>query len=308
MKKILLAVTIFVVNYFAFGANKKLEVAVRHYQIGVTQIVEHAALDATRAGFERALREKKLSFELDLQIAQGDMSTQQLITNKFVSQNYDMIFAISTPSAQAALNSTKSKKIPVIYSAITDPKAAGLVGTNVTGTSDAVPMKEILINIQKTLPSAKKVGIIYNTSEKNSEVTVELAKKLAKEIGMEIVPTGVTNINEIPSGMDVLLKKSDVILMTTDNLSSSAFDLIIQKANKANKPVIGAIEDQVQKGALFSLTLSYENLGYQAGLMAVKIFDGAKPSSIPSEISKKFEFIKNDNVAKKYNIDFSKIK
>lgn len=274
----------------------------KNIEIGVTQIMEHPALDSARVGFEKALKDNGYGdVKIDYQNAQGDFGTAQMIANSFAQGKKDLIYAISTPSAQAAYNVTK--KIPILITAVTDVKAAGLVGDNITGTSDATSIYKQLETITKILPKAKKVGIIYNTSEQNSQVQVASAKEESKKLGLEIIETGVTNVNDMAMGLDSLLDKVDVLYTPTDNLVVSATPLVLDKANRKNVPVVGCIEDQVAQGALITDTIDYEKLGYQTGEMAIRVLKGEEPKNMPVETLKNTQLIVNKKVAEKYGID-----
>lgn len=274
----------------------------KNIEIGVTQIMEHPALDSARVGFEKALKDNGYGdVKIDYQNAQGDFGTAQMIVNSFVQDKKDLIYAISTPSAQAAYNVTK--KIPIVITAVTDVKAAGLVGDNITGTSDATSIYKQLETITKILPKAKKVGIIYNTSEQNSQVQVASAKEESKKLGLEIIETGVTNVNDMAMGLDSLLDKVDVLYTPTDNLVVSATPLVLDKANRKNVPVVGCIEDQVAQGALITDTIDYEKLGYQTGEMAIRVLKGEEPKNMPVETLKNTQLIVNKKAAEKYGID-----
>ena len=274
----------------------------KNIEIGVTQIMEHPALDSARVGFEKALKDNGYEdVKIDYQNAQGDFGTAQMIANSFVQSKKDLIYAISTPSAQAAYNVTK--EIPILITAVTDVKAAGLVGENITGTSDATSIYKQLETITKILPKVKKVGIIYNTSEQNSQVQVASAKEESKKLGLEIVEVGVTNVNDMAMGLDSLLDKVDVLYTPTDNLVVSATPLVLDKANRKNVPVVGCIEDQVAQGALITDTIDYEKLGYQTGEMALRVLKGEDPKNMPVETLKNTQLIVNKKAAEKYGID-----
>lgn len=274
----------------------------KNIEIGVTQIMEHPALDSARVGFEKALKDNGYGdVKIDYQNAQGDFGTAQMIANSFAQGKKDLIYAISTPSAQAAYNVTK--EIPILITAVTDVKAAGLVGENITGTSDATSIYKQLETITKILPNAKKVGIIYNTSEQNSQVQVASAKEENKKLGLEIIETGVTNVNDMAMGLDSLLDKVDVLYTPTDNLVVSATPLVLDKANRKNVPVVGCIEDQVAQGALITDTIDYEKLGYQTGEMAIRVLKGEEPKNMPVETLKNTQLIVNKKAAEKYGID-----
>ena len=302
MKK--LVMTLLLLSTLAMGQEIKEPKDIR---IGVTQIMEHPALDSARVGFEKALKDNGYGeVKLDYQNAQGDFGTAQMIANSFVQGKKDMIYAISTPSAQAAYNVTK--KIPILITAVTDIKAAGLIGDNITGTSDATSVYKQLETVTKILPKTKKVGIIYNTSEQNSQVQVARAKEAGKELGLEIVEAGVTNINDMAIGLDSLLDKVDVLYTPTDNLVVSATPLVLEKANRKNIPVIGCIEDQVAQGALITDTIDYEKLGYQTGEMAIRVLKGEDPKNMPVEILKDTQLIVNKKTAEKYGVDLEKLR
>lgn len=279
-------------------------------KIGITQIIEHPALDASRNGFIKALSDKGFkegeNLAIEFSSAQGDNATTQTIAQNFVSQKKDLIFAISTPSAQAAFNATK--EIPILITAVTDPVKAGLAKsiekseTNVTGTSDFCDIKNQFDLIKELLPKAKKVGFIYNTSEANSEKQLEEAKKVAANFSYEIVPMGITASNEVASAVDALLPKIDVLYTPTDNLVASSMPLIVEKATKKKIAVIGGEKAHVEQGALATKGIDYYKLGYTTGLMAVDILNGKKPSDMPIEYLKDLEVAINDKTSKSLGI------
>jgi putative tryptophan/tyrosine transport system substrate-binding protein len=279
-------------------------------KIGITQIVEHPALDASRKGFIEALKSKGFeegkNVEIDFQNAQGEPATAQTIAQNFVSKKKDLILAIATPTAQAAFNATKS--IPILITAVTDPVQAGLVKaldkpeTNVTGTSDNVPIETQFELLKKLVPNGKKVGILYNTSEANSEIQVNSAKKAAPSFGLEIVATGITNVNEVPQALDTLLSKIDVLYVPTDNMVVSAMPIISSQAFKKNIPIIGSERGQVEAGALATTGIDYYKLGFQTGLAAVEVLNGKSPKDIPVTTLKDMQLVINTDAAKKLNI------
>lgn len=279
-------------------------------EIGIMQISEHPALDSSRQGFIDALSSKGLkdgeNIKIDFQNAQGDIPTAQTIAQNFVSAKKDIIFAIATPTAQAAYNATKD--IPIIITAVTDPVDAGLAesleksGTNVTGTSDATPMDKQFELLKKLIPNAKKVGILYNTSERNSEIQVEMAKKLSDNYGFEIVENGITSTNEVVQAIDSIKKKIDVLYVPTDNLIVSSMAIISQKCTEAGIPIIGSEKGQADNGALAAEGIDYYKLGFQTGLMAVKVINGSKPKDIPIETLKDTSLTINSDAAKKLGI------
>ncbi len=299
MKKYLVLAVGILLSVASFGKT---------YQVGITQIMEHSALDETRIGFEKALKDSGLDIKIDFQNAQNDMTTQQLIASQFVSKKKDLILAISTTSVQSIMSVDKNLAIPLLFAAIADPKNAGFVRKGMTGTSHGIPLEKQIASIKAGLPKVKKIGILYNPAEKNSEIITESVKKEAPKHGLEVVTVGISNPNEIPSGMDTLLKKVDLIYMTTDNITTAGFPIILKKANTANIPVVAAIAEQVKAGAVFGNVVNFEKLGYQTGEMAVKILKGANIDSIPFETAKNIELLINDEAAKKFNVNLTNLK
>ena len=260
----------------------------KNFKIGISQFAEHPALDDVRKGFEDELKSLGVNADITYKNSQGDTGVAGVIAQKFVSDKSDLIFGIATVSAQAAKQSTD--KIPVLFSAVTDPvnsqlvKTMDKVGGNVTGTTDATPMEKQLSLFKKINPKIKKVGIIYNTSESNSEIQVTNAKEIASKIGLEIRAVGVNNINDIPQAVNSMISKVDGFYTITDNIVASAINLISMAANERGMVTVGAEEAHVKGGILLTDGLSYYELGRQTGRMAKEILvDGKKPEDMPVE-------------------------
>lgn len=261
------------------------------FVIGINQLAEHPALDDAREGFIEGLKEMGIDAEIVYQNAQGDIPTSLAISQGFVKDNVDLIYAIATPAAQSSKQATS--EIPILFSAVTDPVEADLVdsienpGGNITGTSDASPMEEQLASFQKLDPSIKKIGILFNTSESNSDVQIQMAKSIAPELGLEIVAVGISNINDIPQAMDSIIKDVDAIYTITDNMVASAIAIVADKANAAKMITVGAEGSHVEGGILLSDGISYFGLGKQTAAMAKSILiDKKSPADIPSESGK----------------------
>ena len=260
----------------------------KKFKIGISQFAEHPALDDVRKGFEDELKSLGVNADIIYKNSQGDTGVAGVIAKKFVSDKADLIFGIATVSAQAAKQSTD--KIPVLFSAVTDPvnsqlvKTMDKVGGNVTGTTDATPMEKQLGLFQKIDSKIKKVGIIYNTSESNSEIQVANAKEIGAKLGLEIRAVGVNNINDIPQAVNSMISKVDGFYTITDNIVASAINLISMAANERGMVTVGAEEAHVKGGILLTDGLSYYELGRQTGRMAKEILvDGKKPEDMPVE-------------------------
>ena len=281
-------------------------------KIGITQIVEHPSLDATREGFIAALKdagyEEGKNLKLDYQNAQGDMNNNASIAQKLVSDKNDLILAIATPSAQAAVQATKD--IPILFSAITDPVSAELVkdlenpGGNVTGTSDTHPdaIKNTIASIKKFVPDAKKVGIIYNNGEPNSVVNVKNAKKALKDEGLEVVETTISTSAEVKQAAESMVGRVDVLYIPKDNTVVAALESVMTVANDKDIPIFSGDGDSVKRGTFASYGFDYHDLGYTTGKMAVEILKGKKPSEIPVGFPENLELIVNKKAAEEEGI------
>jgi putative ABC transport system substrate-binding protein len=280
-------------------------------KLGISQIVEFAALDDNRKGFIKALEDngykEGTNLEIDYQNAQGDMPTVQTISKQFVSQDKDLIFAIATPSAQGAYNATK--KIPILISAVTDPVAAGIVeslekpNTNVTGTSDYIAVDKQLELVKMFVPSAKKIGVLYNTSEINSEVQVNQLKEYCQKNGYEVIPMGITSTNEVNQAITSLVDKIDVLYVPTDNLVVSAMPIIVQKTLERKIPVIASESGSVEAGALATQGIDYYKLGYKTGEMAAKVLKGEDIAKMSVSRAEETKIIVNEDSLKALSIE-----
>ncbi|MEG1144515.1 MAG: ABC transporter substrate-binding protein [Clostridium sp.] len=292
----------------ADAAQTDTTAAAGNYTIGIGQFAVHGSLDNCREGFIQGLAEEGIiegkNLTLIYENANADGGTSAQIIDKFVSKKVDMICAIATPVAQSAYGAAKKNNIPVIYTAVTDPIKAELAGADgkpvgeITGTSDKLPVTEQLQMIRKVLPDAKKIGIMYSTSEVNSLSTIEEYKAAAPEYGFEIVESGISATADIPLAADQLVQKVDCINNLTDNTVVSSLQVILDAANKQNIPVFGSEVEQVKVGCLASEGLDYVELGKQTGHMAAKVLRGeAKASEIPFEVIKGAAFYGNTKVA-----------
>ena len=258
--------------------------------IGVIQLMEHVALDAAYQGFVDGLAEAGYvdgqNISIDFQNAQGEQANCQTIADKFVSDNVDLVLAIATPAAQAMANATQD--IPILVTAVTDPADAKLVasneapGGNVSGTSDMNPIEEQMNLLVQLLPEAKTVGMLYNSSEANSKLQVDIAKSVAGSLGLTCVDYTVSNANEIQQVVESATGKVDAFYAPTDNVIATAMVTVAQAAEAAGIPVICGEEGMVNNGGTATYGLSYYNLGKLTATQAVDILTGkSTPATMP---------------------------
>jgi len=261
--------------------------------VGVTSIVEHPALDSARDGAKKALEDAGYkdgeNYKFIFQSAQNRQPTAVQIAQKFVGDKVDVIVAIGTPSAQAAVNATKD--IPVVFSAITDPVAAGLMedmehpSANVTGVSDMTPITDHVALIRELLPEAKKIGYLYNPSEANSVAALKILQQAAEAQGFEIVESTAIQTAQVRNATLALVDKVDVIYITTDNTVVSTLETAIMVANENKVPFVAADPESALRGALVAAGVNYFDIGLLTGNMVVKLLKGEDIANIPAEIA-----------------------
>jgi putative ABC transport system substrate-binding protein len=286
------------------GANKE-------YKIGITQFAVHPSLDAATEGFKKALQDKGLKVKYDEQNAQATMDNTKTIATNFVGDKVDLIFANATPSATAALKATK--KIPIIFTSVTDPVGAGLVkafdkpGENITGTTDNHPdaTKKTISFITDEV-KAKKIGVVYNSGEQNSVVQVKEVKKLAEQKGANLVEVSVSTSAEVKQATESLVGRVDAIYIPTDNTVVSALESVISVANSKKIPLFVGELDSMKRGAVAASGFNYFDIGYQSGLMAADILTGKKKASeIPVELPKSLKLVINTKAAEAQGLKVS---
>lgn len=269
------------------------------YKIGMCQLVQHEALDKASEGFQDALKEKLGDkVEFDLQNAAGDSATCATIVNQFVSSGSDLIFANATPALQAAAAATSD--IPVIGTSITDYATAldiddwsGVTGRNITGTSDLAPLAEQAAMFKELLPDAKKIGLLYCSSEANSKYQVDVVTEALTKLGYECTPYAFADSNDVAAVTTTACENSDALYIPTDNTAAANTEIIANIANPAKIPVIAGEEGICNGCGIATLSISYYSIGKVAGEMAYEVLvNGADPATMEIKYA--------DDLTKKY--------
>jgi len=274
--------------------------------LGISQIVEHPALDASRQGALDELAERGYvegdNLEVDFQNAQGDTSIAAQIARKFAGDRPDLVLAISTPSAQAAASALQDDT-PIVFTAVTDPLIAKLVsdmdapGGNITGVVDAPPLQAQLQLIRDMFPEAKRLGVIYNPGEANSVSQAEKLGVMAPELDFELVEVTASRTSEVMGAARSLAGRADAIYVPVDNTVVSALESVLKVGYDADIPVFTGDNSSVERGALASLGFSYYDMGRQTGEMIASILGGEKAGDLPVGTVEKLELILNRGAA-----------
>lgn len=286
------------------GEDKKAEAP---KTIGIVQLVEHDALDAANRGITDALKERGVTMEIDRQNAQADQSNLRNIAQRFVSHNYPLIFAIATPAAQTVANATSTT--PIVATAVTDFAVAKLVkdnnkpGTNVTGSSDMNPIAAQTELLLKLVPNAKTVGTVYNSSEINSQLQIDILRKELEKHGVALAEATISSVNDIQQAAQSLVGKVDVMYVPTDNVVASSMPTLYRVTQAAKLAVVAGEAGMVRSGATATVAVDYYNLGKIAGNMGADILEGkAKPQDMPIRYQTEFNVVLNEPIVKELGL------
>ena len=279
--------------------------------VGIIQYVEHAALDAARDGFIDALADSGYlsgeNLEIDYQNAQGDAANLSTISDRFIGKKVDLVLAIATPAAQSIAG--KTVDIPILGTAITDYEAARLVdsneipGANLTGTTDMNPIRDQIELLLDLVQDARRIGVLYTSSEDNSVVQAAIAKEVILDLGLEYAEVTISNSNEVQQATQSIVRRVDAIYIPTDNIFASAMPIVHGVTSQSKTVVVPGEAGMVMAGGVASLAINYYDLGYQTGLMAVKVFEGADPATMPIEGAKGFDYIINGDIAEEIGVE-----
>lgn len=290
---------------FAGGSKETTAAKGKVYTVGVCQLVQHNALDAATKGFEDALRDKLGdNVKIVEQNASGDVSTCITIVNGFVSSNVDLIMANATPALQAAQAATGD--IPILGTSVTDYATAlgmddfkGTTGTNISGTCDLAPLDQQASMIMELFPNARKVGMLYCSAEANSVFQVNIIKEALEASGIECADFAFSDSNDVAAVTANAAAWSDVIYVPTDNTAASCTETIRNVVEPAKVPVVAGEEGICKGCGVATLSISYYDLGYRTGEMAVEILNGADVSAMEIQYAPKF--------TKEYNAELCSI-
>ncbi len=247
--------------------------------------------------------------EIVYENAQGNLVTAVQIIQGFVSQNPDVIVAISTPSAQTAL--TGAPNIPVVFAAVSNPEAAGLLHPShrhhVTGTIDLPPLKEQLAYFKTLLPHLKRVGVIYSGGEANSVAFLTALKAVQNDYQIQVVESAVTRTSDVSSAAAHLIAEGvDAILLPQDNTVVSALDTLVNVTQEARVPLLTTDSELVGKGAFAAIGYSHYDTGLATAKVVAKVLSGVSPESIPVELSGKLEQLVNGRLVRAWSIALPK--
>ncbi|MDN6182912.1 MAG: ABC transporter substrate-binding protein, partial [Staphylococcus equorum] len=320
---VIAGIIIFLVGSFIFStsSNKEQineETANQTYkqgvEIGILQTTSHPALDTIQQGVVDGLAkhnyQENEKNSIQIQNGQGDQNLLNTMAQSLVDDQVDVLIGIGTPASQALANA--SDEIPIIMGAVSDPAGAGLIDSlenpkqNITGVKDQAPIVAQLNLMMELLPTAEKIGVFYSSGEDNSQVEGQRAVKIIKEKELTPATYTVSNTNEIQQMVAKMAQEVDVIYLPTDNTVASAFDTVVQEANRHQLPIIPTVDTMIAQGGLATVGIDQSAIGMETGRMAAEVLDGKDPKQLPVYILTEGEQLINKEQADFLNLTISK--
>lgn len=303
----IIAIGIAGIGLAACGSESTTSDDTETINIGILQYMEHVSLSAAKDGFRSELEEAGISIQYEEMNAQGDQSTLQSMSEQLASNN-DLMLAIATPAAQSLAITVQNN--PILFTAVTDPVDAGLAksvdipGSNLTGTSDMVPIEEQTSLLLSLIENPQTIGIVYNSSEPNSKIQADLAIAQLEAVGVKSQVATVTTTNDVQMVVTSLAQEVDGLYIPTDNTMASTMTTVGEIAIEYQLPVVAGATGMVDDGGLATYGINYEDLGRQTARMALRILQGEKdPAEMAIETSENLELVVNETMAKALGID-----
>jgi len=289
------------------GCDNRSVPTTKQVHIGITQIATHPGIDAIRKGFidemTRLGYQEGKNVTYDQSNAQGDMPIAQSIAQKLAQQRCDLIFAISTPSAQTVAQTIKGSSIPLVFGAVTDPVSAGLVtsmehpGGNITGTSDRWPVDKQFDLLIRLVPGVKKVGLVYNPGEANAEANLKVVEAVCLARNLEVVKVSVANTSEVQTAAQSLIGRCEAMYVPADNTVIAAMQAVVKVSEQNRIPLLPGVSSNVEQGGFGTLGPDYYDVGVVSAEIADQVLKGKKAGDIPVATAQRFEYFFNKRSA-----------
>lgn len=312
LKQIMVVITllasILVASFSQLNTKAYAEEAIN---IAIVQFVSHPSLDQIVQGIKDELAANNYvegeNLTIDFHNAEADINLLGTIAEQVVSQEPDLIFAVTTPVSQAFQNQTSD--IPIIMAGVTDPVAAGLVenvdkpGENITGTSDAFPLEKHFSLMLQIDPEIKKIGMIYTSSEDNAQAEIESAKEVAEDMGLEVVIEGIATTLDMQMVAENLSSQVDAIYVGSDNTIASAFETLLDATDRMDIAIYPSVDNMVEQGGLAAVAITQADLGIEAARIAVEVLNGTAIGDIPIHFVENLRLVYNSDTADRLNIE-----
>ncbi len=286
----------FLIAGIAFSAEKR---------IVIIKSSDSPAFRAATEGVKKELRRGDflpVFIEYDLS---SNFPDEQQIIPKIRELSPDLIVTVGSKST--GLISKGIKDIPIVFSAVLNPISSGFAqsmissGSNLTGASWDIPLKTQLEKFRLIVPGLHKMGVIFT---RDSEPVVTEAKKVCKEIGLELVSVSVSSEKEIPQALENMGQKIDGLWAVADTIifTPQSTQYLLLHTLRNGIPFMGPFSSFVQAGALFSLIWDDKDIGRQAGELALRVLSGEDPGRISITTPRMIYLILNLRTAEQINL------
>ena len=260
------------------------------YKVGILQLMTHGSLDEAREGMKDYLASKGYvegeNVEYVYQNPEGDQSNLSTMADSLINDKCDVIVAIATSPAQVLMQTNVDT--PIVGTAITDYVGSGLVesdehpGGYVTGVSDYFSSDKQVELIQELVSGVKKVGVLYTSSETNSEIQANEMVSALESTGIEAVVKTTPDKNSTSETITALANEDvEAIYIPTDNNLAASMGSVLQSVEEYGLPVVVGATAMVTDGGLANVGVDYYNIGQLTGELVVKILEGANPGDLP---------------------------
>ncbi len=247
----------------------------------------HGILDSLTAhGYENGR-----NILIDRYNAENDMATNTSIAQQVVSGKYEYVFTVSTNSLQAVANANRAGRVKLVFGAVADPLAAK-VGINpkdpldhpknMVGIGSLAPIDDLLDAARKSNPKLRRIGLPWNPSQANSEMYTKFTRKVAADMGLELMEGTVDSTAAVGEVVSSLVGRgADLILMHGDQTVALAVDAVVASAHRGKIPVFSTMPVTIGRGVLFAAGADYYELGQLTGELAVRVLRGENPDKMP---------------------------
>ncbi|MEI6433904.1 MAG: ABC transporter substrate binding protein [Bacteroidota bacterium] len=283
----------------------------REKKVALFQFSSSSLLDMTKQGFSQQINslaaDQSIKLKMEEYNAHGDFSTGQTIATAIVEKNYDYVVTFSTLALQIMASS--NKKIPHVFCAVTDPIKAGVATTlsdhqpNLTGLATPQPVEATIKLMRQIFPSAKNVGMIWNTSEVNSEICTIKARAACKQYGFQLTERAITTLDDLDDARKSIISSGiDIFFISGDVMISQVIPQLAKPMTQKKIPFFSNTAEDVNSGTFISLGADYSQVGEKAASVFMGVLKGANPKDIPIELYVPYSLGINLNLAKEYGI------
>lgn len=251
------------------------------FRVVVFSYNTHPVLDTVRTTFEARLRERLSQSGLQVTFrpfnAEGADAKLPQLSSTILRERFDLVVPIATPTS-AQLIKDAAADTPIVYSFVTNPEHLGEARRhkNVTGVSDSINYRGNVELVVAWMPSAKRIGMLFNPAEPNSEDAVRRVRPLFEEKGVRVVSA------EVRSGADVaktgrsIASRMDAFFVGGDNTVVGAVPDLVKSAMDHRKPVFASDIGSVESGAVAALSVDYREIGNQTAELAWRVLHDRK--------------------------------